>query len=384
MSSSWYLHGLYAYRLAGSQLIAPVTQSSWYQPRITVMGGNAIDIPLQPAAPQLQGPLSLAENYLRKYRTRAFLLMQHGQLVHAGYHHFAKQGVFNSMSMFKTLIALAVGIALEQGILVSVHDRVAKYLPEWSRDRRAAITIEHLLTMQSGLKSDLKLHGPSLFPLIVRLYLGTDLEKHTLALPAVADPGKYFEYNNYNTQILGMILERASGIDIATFIATYLWQPLGCRDASLWLDKPGGKARTFGAMFATPEDWLRVGQLFLTNGTVQNRSLVPASWLEAMKIPRNTPERGVSGGRSDYGYQLWLKAHDYGSIRGIPWFEATHARAAHEDTSLFYLEGMRGQYLFISPRHQLVMLRMGERPGRSWDGSYAINLLTGALNPSMA
>ncbi|NNM50626.1 MAG: serine hydrolase [Pseudomonadales bacterium] len=383
MTSSWSLRWLYAYRLVGSQLIAPVTRSSWYQPRLPVPGGHTTDLPRHPDTLQHQDTLGLAENYLFKQRTRAFLLLQDGQLIHAAYRNFSQHGVFNSMSMFKTVIALAVGIALEQGILGSVHDHVAKYLPEWSRDRRSAITIEHLLTMQSGLKSDLKLHGFSVLPLIVRLYLGTDLEKHALALPAVAEPGRYFEYNNYNTQILGLVLERASGINIAEYLATYLWQPLGCKDASLWLDKPGGKARTFGAMFASPEDWLRVGQLFLTGGAVQGRSLVPSAWLDTMKVPRNTPERGVRGGHSDYGYQLWLKAHDYGLIRGIPWFEATHARAAHEDSSVFYLEGMRGQYLFISPRHQLVMLRMGERPARDWDGSYAINLLTGEFNRSV-
>lgn len=382
MKNRLYLWWVYLYRVLGSQVIQPITHSQWYKPLIAVSGAHqASQIPVNT---HKQGwikadVLARVEQYLFQQNTRAFLVMYDGHLVHESYKKFAKEQTFNSMSMVKTIQAIAIGIAIDKGMIASVHDSVANYLPEWKNDSRAQITIEHLLTMQSGLKSDLKLHGLTFLPLIVRLYLGTDINRHILALPAVSKPATYFEYNNYNTQLLGLILERASGLTTAEFFSRYLWEPLGCHEASLWLDKHQGTARTFAAMFARPEDWLRVASLFLTHGNYQGQQIVAAEWLEQMQVPRNTPERGIKDGKSDYGYQLWLKAHDYGVIRGIPSFEAMHASEQHHDKTVFYFEGLRGQYLFVSPKHQLIMLRMGERPRRYWDGSFAINQLTNGL-----
>lgn len=377
--SLWFI---YLYRLIGSQVIQPITNSNWYKPRTVVNGHDqAVRLSVNSDKKDWINPKVLAdvEQYLFQQNSRAFLVMHQGKLVHERYKNFAHHRTFNSMSMVKTIQAIAIGIAIDKGLINSVHDSVTNYLPEWKNDPRAKITIEHLLTMQSGLKSDLKLHGLTFLPLIVRLYLGTDINRYVLALPAVSEPGTYFEYNNYNTQLLGLILQRASGLTTAEFLSQYLWQPLGCHDASLWLDRHQGTARTFAALFARPEDWLRVASLFLTQGTFQGQQIVSASWLEQMQIPRNTPALGIKDGKSDYGYQLWLKAHDYGLIRGIPSFEAMHAQGEHHDDSIFYFEGLRGQYLFVSPHHQLIMLRMGERPLRHWDGSFAINQITRAL-----
>ena len=388
-SQLWRLWLLYLQRLIGSQIIRPITQSNWYQPRVVISGSTVPAVHDRPATTSgLIAPnvLDSIDDYLQQQNSHALLIMHQDQLVHAKYWNFKPHYTFNSMSMVKTVQALSIGIAIDLGLIGSVHDSVAQYLPEWQNDERAKITIEHLLTMQSGLKSDLSRQGVTVFPAIVPLYLGTNIKKHALALPAVSAPGSYFEYNNYNTQILGLILEQVSGLSSAEFFSKHIWQPLECHDASLWLDQENGTARTFGALFARPEDWLRIASLFLTQGRYKDRQIVSEAWLKEMIIPRNTEARGVKDGKSDYGYQIWLKAHDYGLIRGIPWFEATHAQAAHVDQEMFYFEGMRGQYLFVSPRHNLLMLRMGERPKRDWDGSWAINQLLQHLDevPQMA
>lgn len=373
----------YAQRVLSSQRIQPITQSNWYQPRDMVLGNPAGQPPFLPLTEPF--PLSAQgwqtiDQYLLKHQTRAFLVLWKGQLVHQFYHQFKPHYQFNSMSMLKTLIALMIGIAIDQGMIADVHVKAAEFLPEWQHDARREISIEHLLSMQSGLKSDVKLDAKTWVLPVIPLYLGDEIERTALALPCVAPPGQYFEYNNYNTQLLGIILQRASGLTAAQFLSKYLWQPLHCHSGFLWLDKPQGHARTFGAFFAQAEDWLRVGQLFVNRGQMAGQQIVSAQWLNDMQIPRNTPERGVVGGRSDYGYQLWLKAHDYGLIRGIPWFEATHATTAFNDDKLFYLEGLRGQCVFIQPQHDLVVLRMGERPKKDWDMSWMINQLCQALH----
>jgi CubicO group peptidase (beta-lactamase class C family) len=372
----------YLRRLIGSQMIRPITQSNWYQPRAAVQGNpHAQALRIDDHASTIPAMvLQTCGDYLIEQNTSAFLVMQQGRLVHERYRRFYPHYTFNSMSLVKTVQALCIGIAIDRGLIASVDEPAATYLPEWQHDARQHITIGHLLSMQSGLQSDVGFHPLRILPPVVRLYLGDAVERHALNLPAVANAGEYFEYNNYNTQLLGIVLERASGLSAAAFFSRYLWQPLGCHDAHLWLDREGGMARTFGAMFARPDDWLRVGQLFLTDGEHDGQRIVSAEWLQQMRVARNTPEQGVVGGRGDYGYHLWLKAHDAGLVRGIPWFEAMHAKTPHQDSSVFYFEGMRGQYVFISPQHDLVMLRAGERPKKDWDASQVINHITMALS----
>ncbi len=369
-------------------MISPVTQADWYKPLASVKGSSTpVELPLHPDFPVPESVLTEIGDYLWSQQTRAFLVMHKGRLVHAQYRDFKKTDTFNSMSLVKTVVALAIGIAIEQGLIGSVHDVAAKYLSEFQVDERRYITIEQLLTMQSGLTSDTSISLGGI-PSIVPLYFGIDVERQVFTLPAVAPAGTYFEYNNYNSHLLGVILERVSGMPLADFFSKYIFQPLDCHDAALWLDREGGKARAFAALFARPEDWLKIANLFLTEGRYETangevRQIVSSAWLKQMTTPSNTQERGLDVGAADYGfygYQVWLKAKNKGVVRGIPWFESLPAKQAHEDETAFYFEGLKGQYVFVSPQYDLVVMRMGEAIDRkTWDASYAINALTRAL-----
>lgn len=156
LSNQWQ----YAQRLIGSQRIQPITQSNWYQPREIVQGSPVESSLFKPTTEQF--PLSAKEwqaidHYLLSHQARAFLVMWKGQLVHQFYHNFKPHYQFNSMSMLKTLVAVLVGIAIDQGLIANVHVKAADFLPEWRHDQRREISIENLLSMQSGLKSDSKL-----------------------------------------------------------------------------------------------------------------------------------------------------------------------------------------------------------------------------------
>lgn len=376
----------YLKRISGWTLMSAtsaVTHPNWYHPRDYIRckpeplcfdaSANLFDT----------SQLQILEAYLLNHHTRAFLIWHQGKLVHQLYHNFLPEQQFNSMSLVKSIIGLCVGIAIDKGMINSEHDLAKDYLPEWQQDERQYISIAHLLSMQSGLRSDVTIDWSHPLPSIIPLQFGSDIRQIALTCPVAASPQKQFVYNNYNSQLLGIILERASGLTFMQFLAHYLWQPLGCGEAYGWTDDYH-MARTFGGLFATPEDWVKVASLFINNGNHKGQQVVSAQWLDKMKTPTNTESSRVKKPKSDYGYHLWLKAHDYGVIAGIPKIEGMYAKKPHQDDSLFYFEGMRGQYVFISPRHKLIVLRMGEKPKTSWDGSYVINELTAALESKIS
>lgn len=367
---------------------AAITNTDWYYPRAQVVGAATTDScdmhhGYEPSAnPFSNTLLNEVEQYLHRHHTRAFLIWHQGKMVHKHYIQFDENDTFHSMSLVKSVVGLCIGIAIDHHMIQSVHEPIHHYFPEWRDTAHQHITIEHLLTMQSGLFSDVAVKGINPFPPIVPLYLGNNLRKTVMSVAAVAPPENYFIYNNYNSQLLGMIIEKASGLSFAEFVSKYLWQPLQCSDAFFWTDKHR-VARTFSGFFARPVDWMKLGQLFVNGGKYQQgeytAQIVSSDWITAMMTPTNTLMRGVRHGKADYGYHLWLKSHDYGMIPGIPTFEGEYATCPHADSSVVYFEGLRGQYVFASPKHELVVMRMGERPCRDWDASWMINKLTNAL-----
>ena len=203
--------------------------------------------------------------------------------------------------------------------------------------------------------------------------MGTDVKHLALSAPAVAAPGAYWEYNNLNSQVLGIILERATGKRYPDYLVEKLWYPLGCANAQVYLDQPAGQTRTFTGLFANPHDWLKLAELIRLRGTCHGRQIVPVSWLDRMEQPRNAD--------ADYGYHIWLKAHRKPHVRGIPRAEHFSASEDFIDPNTIYLEGLHQQTLFISRAHQLVALRIGEKPKKArWDGSKMFNTLLREFN----
>lgn len=353
-----------------------ITQADWYHPRQNIAGFNddsnehLIHAEHNPFSKET---LLTAEKYLVQNNTRAFLIWHKNKLVHANYINFGQNDVFNSMSLVKTLIGICIGIAIDKRMIVDVNEPAWHYLPEWKHDARQYITIDHLLTMQSGLQSDITLKKNA-FLSIINLQFGADIRRTALSIQAVAPPAHKFVYNNYNSQLLGIVLERASGMTFQQFITKYLWQPMQMGNAFAWTDEKG-MARTFGGFFARPVDWVKLGSLFINDGLYGDIQIVPKKWLSFMSTPTNTVHRGVKDAFADYGRHIWLESHHYGVIAGIPRIEGCYAKSKHSDDSMVYFEGMRGQYVFVSPNNDLIVMRMGERPKRNWDASYVINML---------
>lgn len=269
-----------------------------------------------------------------------------------------------SASMAKTVAALALGIAIDEGAIRSVDHPVSDYLDEWKGDARKAITFRHLLEMASGLH-----HPAGGSAEAMALLAGDDVMAAALRLPADEAPGRTFDYHTVNVTLLIEAIERATGEPFADYIANRLWQPLGAGDALGAGDRSG---QMTPAIFASARDWLRIGILMQQKGRWQGRQVVPARWIASMERP--------SALNPNYGWLTWLgsppgNARSYGPKVD---FRAIHS-APFTATDLVYLDGFGGQRVYISPSRRLVVVRTGA-VRFDWDDAIIPNAITGALS----
>ena len=145
--------------------------------------------------------------------------------------------VVYSFSMHKSIVALLLGIAIDEGHIAGIDDPLTKYLPDWRDDPRERITLRHALQMNSGLE-------PMSFPVNpfskhVKRQIGTDLARTALSFRLHDEPGSVFSYNGVNPTLMVMVLERATGQRYAAYLSGKLWRPLGNEDASCLAGSPG-------------------------------------------------------------------------------------------------------------------------------------------------
>lgn len=345
----------------------PIMAVDWYRPQAVVAGVERAPLPVAaPLSPDLATALTTVANYAEARNSTGLLVMHQGKIVLEKYWQgYNETSQFNAMSMSKSVVGLLIGQAIAEGVIASLDDPAANYLPEWQQDDRAKITLRDLLYMQSGLRNERSTTSPTSD--LVHLYVGSDVVKTALSIPSVRPPGEVFDYNNVNSQVLAIVLQRATGIDYADYLATRLWQPIGAQTGSLWLDRPDGFPKTFCCLFGTLQDWARIGQLLLDQGQWNGQSVIAADWIAEMLTP--------SPLESTFGKHIWVKAR----TPDHPNVDVT-ATVPYLDPFGFHLDGRGLQRVFVLPSYDLVLVRMGEQPD-IWDDSVIPNTLIQALEP---
>ena len=340
-------------RMATLLTIDPVKDVEWYEPLERVPGNPGT--PLERAAPS-QRTVSVeawkeAVDYAIETDSVALVLWHKGAIQYEyygpGFDHSSRT---DPASMHKSVLALVVGVAIEDGTLPSIDEPAATYLKEWADDERSQVTIRHLLQMTSGMYRDP--FSPSPFRDTMKLNLGTGITTLTLEQPLRRSPGEEFDYNNFNPQALGILLERATGQRYAQILSEKLWSKLGANDAFLWLDREGGLARTYCCLHATAEDWIRVGLLHLNKGRVGNQQVLSEDWMSAV----------ITGSEQgpNYGYQTWLGT-PYKAKRGYGPYVSAYVRhyEPYLAKDVIFFDGAGGQRVYIIPSHDMVIVRTG-------------------------
>lgn len=348
-----------------------VWRTEWYQPQERVPG-SPVEIRTEEASTIAPAALAEAQAYADATDSVSLLVWHRGALRYEKYGSgFNSDTRTDPASAHKTVVALLMGAAIQDGYIKSVDQFAADFLPEWTDEARKKIRIRDLLTMTSGLEliSGLNPAGKAM-----KLNLGFDIPGIVLPLQAQTPPGSVFEYSNVNSQLLGMILSRAAGKRYAEYLSERLWSRLGAGDAFVWLDHEGGTPRTFCCLHTTARGWMSVGLLILNQGRVGDDQVIPADWVRAMTTP--------SEKNPNYGYQVWL-----GSPKGTgrkynskTSFEAFHS-APFAAPDMVFIDGFGGQRVYVVPSQELVIVRMG-RAQFNWDDAKIPNAILKGIQPA--
>mgnify|MGYP003639932544 CR=1 FL=1 len=290
------------------------------------------------------------QQFIDEYRTKALLVFKNDTLLFENYwENHTEETVSNSFSVAKTMVSILVGIAIDEGKIASLDDPICKYLPEFCSDEKGKITIRHLLTMSSGLdwtesaKNPLSDNAES--------YYGENLRTLVTSQEVESEPGKIFKYQSGNSQLLGFIIEKATGNDLSRYAEQKLWKKIGAEHEAYWsLDKEQGDEKAFCCMYATARDYGRLGILLLNKGKFNGNQIIPEWYFtEMMTIANLDSEDGIPNYR--YGLHTWIYMDT--------------------DAQVNYCRGVKGQYVITVPDENLVIVRIGssKRPNFAFDGS---------------
>jgi CubicO group peptidase (beta-lactamase class C family) len=263
-------------------------------------------------------------------RLHSLLVSWRGELILEQYYNGRKAAsLANVKSASKSVISALVGIAIEQGRISSVKTPIGSFFPELSTDPKnrpkASITIEDLLTMQSGLETTSNRNYGA-------WVLSGNWVRHALNKPLMNAPGTRMEYSTGNTHLLSAILSKATGKNTWQFAQEALAKPLGF-SLPQWPRDPQGIYFGGNDMLMTPRQMLAFGELYLRHGRQGGRQIVPGAWVDASFVPRAQSMREL--GRQ-YGYGWWIR--ELGGYR------------------TYYAWGYGGQFIFVVPALELVVV----------------------------
>jgi CubicO group peptidase (beta-lactamase class C family) len=277
-------------------------------------------------------------------KVRALLVLKDGNIVYE-YNKFpyGKSSLHQSWSMGKQVLSALVGVAIQDGAIRSVNDRMDAYAPELAVNGFAGVTFKQALQMSSGIAYNEEADRFKLFldTITDRLSGGasgfTLLEK-TLdpKMTRAYQPGSKYEYASINSQALSLALEKAVGMPYATYLERKLWKPMATPDRAKILIDRSGESFSFCCLYATTRSYAMFGLLYAQGGRLQDRQIVPRDWVNQSTTFQGDPSnwRAVTRAGGDlglygFGYHWWPLAGERGDFSALGIFgQAIHVLPA--------------------------------------------------------
>ncbi|MCB9256790.1 MAG: serine hydrolase [Chitinophagales bacterium] len=278
-------------------------------------------------------------SYLEKNDAVAYLVAHHGELVCESYFDgYNDRSKTNSFSMAKTVVTLLLGIAIQDGYIESIDQKLVDFLPEFQDDPLGSeATIGSLSSMSSGYNWDESYYNP--FSPTVQLYYGDDVVDFLVNRDFSHEVDNYFYYSSASTQLLAILISRAlqaknPEMTLSAYLSNKIWKPLGMNADALWHLDDSGMELGYCCLNTNAQNFAKLGQLMLQNGKWMEQEIVDSSFIYLMHTPKFV---------DNYGYATWL-----GSYEGEPYY---------------YFRGHLGQFIIVVPQHDLIVVRLGKTTG---------------------
>ncbi len=307
--------------------------------------GPGIDLP---STYRYDGQPRSSADLLDETRTSALLVIHDGQIRHEQYWLTGGPQVnWMSMSVAKSFVSTLIGIAIDDGLIASVETPITEYVPELAGSAYDNVRIKDVLQMSSGARwnedysdpeSDIMRYG--------QVWAGAgsgSFDQFTATLTRERAPGTYNYYNSTDTQALGMLVSRASGMSLSAYAEQELWGPLGMQHDGYWITDRVGVEMAAGGLQVTAVDYAKLGQLFLQQGQWRGEQIVSQQWVADSLVAdaphlqaESHPEYPVG-----YGYQWWLPVSTEGEFLAI---------------------GVYNQFIYVNPARNLVVVKLSANP----------------------
>lgn len=270
------------------------------------------------------------KNELKTFKTAQFVIIKDGKLLYQEDYRDDLE-IFNSFSMTKSMTTLLLGFAIQDGYIKGVDQKIIDFLPEYKEDKYGKeATVGDLAKMSSGYGWIEDYYWP--INAITDSYYGDDVEKVVFDVPFVEEPGKRYEYLSGATQLLGIVIKRATQKTLASYLQEKLWNPLGMETDAQWtVDRLGGTEKAFCCLHAKALDYAKIGQFLLQDGQWRGKQILNKEFVNLMKTPDLDPI---------YGYSLWIDQN--------------------YNHPFYMLRGHLGQYTIVVPDQNLIIVRLGE------------------------
>ena len=265
--------------------------------------------------------------------TKSFLVIKNDSIVFEKYYDgYDKNSLSNSFSVAKSIVVSLMGKAIMEGKIKGLDQPVSDYFDEYKEGLASELTVGDLASMSSGMKWNEKYY--SVINITSESYFTDDLRSVILRQKIIDKPGQSFRYSSGDTQLLAMVIEKATGTTLSDYLSEKFWKPMGAENNALWqLDSDNyGMEKAYCCIASTARDFARFGKLYINNGKWGNDIILDSSFVELATKP-------VFDSSPYYGYGWWL--YNF------------------EGKKVFTMNGHRGQFVISFPEENIIIVRQG-------------------------
>ena len=347
-------------RMAVSQARGESQRADWYEPVDKVPGAPAVPLPVADVRRVSATALASADAYARQTRSQGLLVWQGGQLQAAYYYDgFRPDELIASKSMAKMTVGIVIGRAIAQGHIKSLDQPVSDFITEWQGTDRQGPTIRHFLQNSSGI-SRFSYNDFKPWSQTMREYLSARHEDILIhETKRDYEPGTEYDYSMITSDVLALVIERATGQRYADYLGTHLLKPIGAAGGTVYINRPGGLAHSGCCLMLPAESFIRLGMLMAHDGVWEGQRLLPDGWVKETVTP--------SPANPKWGLHMWIGSP---CVKRLRWFPERSQKVGvlHSECyladDLFLFDGSGNQAMWIVPSKDLVVLRFGPPPTR--------------------